>query len=154
MRPQSAKRSSAITVIGCAVGLEVVNTNLAAPVKVPAWFCSRWLRMAGSALCLTAEQFIAAFSRIWVKTTLRWCRGGNRQLIKVQCWKFRGDQIHFIVHVSEVISCCDRILLRIVESYVEEISFAVHFEIGYKCIPVTHSAPVPSPRMQVDSSLA
>src|SRR6185503_1514284 len=58
------------------------------------------------------------------------------------------------VDVSEVIGSSDRILLRIVQSRIEEGSFAVHLQIRDKRIPVTDRAPSAGPGVQVHPGLA
>ena len=54
-------------------------------------------------------------------------------------------------HICKTIGGSNGKLRGIVQPWIEETSFAVHLEIGYKCIPVRDGAPA-KPSVQVDPS--
>src|SRR6185312_14607144 len=101
MRPQSVKRSGAITVIRRAAGLEVINANLGSSVHVPARFSVERRNVAGAALGFAVEECFAARRGCRIKAALWRRRCSNIQLIDMQRAELGSDQVDIIVNVAK-----------------------------------------------------
>src|SRR5215813_7510332 len=107
--------------VGCPIGLKVVDANLTAFVEIPAGLGTGWLGVAGSALGFAAEEFVAAFRRSFIKTPFGWFRGWDRQLIKMQRGELGRDQVNIVVHVTESIPGSNRKLRSVVQPGIKEV---------------------------------
>ena len=76
VRPKAIQRSGPVTMVRCAIRFEVVDAYLAALVQVPSRFAPDRFGMAGRALGFPAEQLVASFGSLFIKTAFwrLWCR--------------------------------------------------------------------------------
>src|SRR5262249_34948558 len=81
-------------------------------------------------------------SRLW---------GRHGQLVILQSWKFGSDLIVSRVNrsVAKAGSGCNRPAICIVQSGVEKVSFATHFQDGHQRIPIGHSTPTARPGVEI-----
>src|SRR5688572_536175 len=104
-------------------------------------------------LCLALEEAIAARCclRIVASRGRRW--SGNGELIELKGRELGRDQVPITSHVSQTRSRGDRKLHGIVEARIEKRSLAVHFQIGYKRVPISDGSP-PRRGMKIHSGQA
>src|SRR5262245_18443110 len=106
--------------------------------------------MTGTAPGFAGEEHLSPLRGLLIKTVVGRSRRINRQLIEMQGWEFAGDQVRDIPHISKPRCRGDGKLRRIVETWIEEGSLSVHFQVGLERIPVGDGAP-PDPSLQVDA---
>ena len=102
---------------------------------------------------LSAKQLIASRSGRLIERYC-WVRCRNRQLIKLQRGKLRGNEIVVRVNVGQIRKAVrgrNWELRRVVQARIEEPAFPVHFEIGYECVPVWYGTPA-DPGVEVYSA--
>src|SRR5262245_5701367 len=91
--PEAIQRGGPVAVIGGAVSLEVLNTDLIPGTQIPAGFTASRLDMAARTVGLATEEYIPALRGGRVETPRRWLGRRNRQLVKMQRRQFRTDQV-------------------------------------------------------------
>src|SRR5262245_36392477 len=106
--------------------------------------------MAIGASCLPFEDLFAVCCRVAIEHSGRSFRGRQGQLVEVQRRQLRGDPILLVVLLSLLRACCDRVLVRVVESRIVEPAFAMHFEIADIGIPVADGTPCSGPGVVID----
>src|SRR5262245_16441343 len=114
MGPEAIQGGSPVAVIGGPVRLEVLNTDLVPRTQIPAGFTADGLDMAARTVGLAAEKCIPALRGCCVETPRWWLGCRNRQLVKMQRWQFRGDQVRIMLHMTELHSGGNRKLGRII----------------------------------------
>src|SRR5437879_10758467 len=100
--------------------------------------CPERLSVTVVASSLSAKQLIASRSSGLIERYC-WVRCRNRQLIKLQRGKLRGNEIVVRVNVGQIRKAVrgrNWELRRVVQARIEEPAFPVHFEIGYESVPV------------------
>src|SRR5687768_15140715 len=84
MGPQPAQRCGAVAAIGGTVGLEIVDADLGALVRIPTRFgVQRWY-MALRTVGLAAKERFSTLGGCPVKAAIRWCRRRDGELVEVQ----------------------------------------------------------------------
>src|SRR6185312_5193362 len=134
------------------VSFKAVDLHLLRGVLVPAWLAPERLMMAAIAVCLSAEKFVAPGRCRRVKIDARTRpESGQCQLIKMQSGKLFRNLVAVRIHrnVAQLGGRRYGKLACIIKSLIEKCSDAVQFVYRNKCVPIRHSAPATSPRMQV-----
>ena len=70
-----------------AIGLEVIDPDFLASMKIPSGLTAGRLHMAARALRFAGEELISALGGGGVEAAARWFRGRQPKLINVQRWK-------------------------------------------------------------------
>src|SRR5690242_153742 len=136
MRPQSRERRGAVHMGGRAVGLEGIDPDLRGRMKVLTRLRKERRNVAGCALALVIEDFLAARRRRRVEAADRGLRRLERQLISMKRGKLPGDEIRSPARIPRAAPGGHRILNRIAQARVEEGSRAVHLRHRDIGVPV------------------
>src|SRR5579859_1437746 len=107
--------------------------------------------MAGGAFSGSIENFLAALRGFFLEGICRRFGCGNSELIKMKRRELGSDQVRFVANIAEAVARGDRELRGVRKALIEEITLAVHFEIGDESVPVSDRAPA-RPSVQVDAS--
>src|SRR2546421_9216675 len=107
--------------------------------------------MATGALSFAAKNFFAPRGRFFAETALRWCRGGNGELIKMQSRQFRSNHVGNAPGIAGAAFGGHRILGAIIEARVKKCTRAVHFSCSYIGIPIRNRSEA-GPGMKIYSS--
>src|SRR5688500_16169579 len=99
--PESLERRCAVTPVRCSVGLKIVNADLIWRMHVPTRLGEQRWHMAASTIGLAIKENFAASCCRFVEATLGRLWRRDRELIKMQCSKLRGDEIRIVANVSE-----------------------------------------------------
>jgi hypothetical protein len=99
--PESIEWGGAVAVIGGSVSLEVLTTDLVPRMQIPAGFAGDGLHMAARAVGLATEQGVPPCRGCGIETPRRWLGRRNRQLVKMQRWQFRGDQVVVMTYMAK-----------------------------------------------------
>src|SRR5579859_1260826 len=106
--------------------------------------------MAGGAFSGSIENFLAALRGFFLEGICRRFGCGNSELIKMKRRELGSDQVRFVANIAEAVARGDRELRGVRKALIEEITLAVHFEIGDESVPVSDRAPT-RPGVQVDA---
>lgn len=127
------------------LGLEVVDADLLRLVRIPARFREQRRYVAGATARLAIENLFAIPGHRLIETACGRLGRGQRQLVEVEGGKLGRDAVFLILLVALLRASGDGIFLRVIETRIVEIAFAMHFEIADLGVPIGHRPPATSP---------
>src|ERR1043166_5980799 len=119
---------------------------------VRARFGPEWRDMTTGAICLAAENGLATLCGRVAEIHFRsGCWGRQRQLVVLQSEQLGSDLVVGRINRSVAKSggCGNGPAIGVVQSLVEKVSFATHFQDGDQRVPIGHGTPTACPGMEI-----
>src|SRR5579864_1819262 len=136
------------------VGLEGVDTHFGRRMRVVAGVSVERRHMAFRAFALAAEDRLTTFRRSGVEAAHRRLRCLQRELVVVERGQLRRHLVGVMAEFEKAASDRRRVLGRIVEPLVVEVSVAVHLEVGDVGVPVGDVAEAARPCVEILAEMA